>query len=231
MKTLGLIGGLTADATAAYYKIINAEVRAHLGGSHSAKLLIHSLDYSEMYDLTAAGRWDTFKTVLLDAANGLVNAGAEAIVICSNTPHKLADDIEAQLNVPFLHIADFTGQALLDNGLKSAALLGTETTMDGDFFVGRLKQKFGIDLVVPNAADRAAIDSNIFEELSTMDITDATRALYDKVIKTLLNGGAKAVVLACTELQFVIKLDEVSVPLFDTLELHAKGAARWMLEE
>ena len=230
MKTLGLLGGMTYHATLLYYAQINATVQARLGGSHSAKLILHSFDHQEMGELFNSGQWDKAGEILVKAAINLKKSGADATMICVNTAHKVADQIEAATGLPFLHIIDFTGQAIVERRLKRVALLGTAPVMEQDFIKGRLARKYDLEVLVPSETDRKAINDVIFGDLGKKLVTDETKKLFLDVVADMVREGAEGIVLACTELQFVLKPDEVSVPLFDTVELHAKGAAEWALD-
>lgn len=231
MRTLGLLGGMTYHATLLYYEQINRHVNEKLGGSHSASLLLRSFDFEEMGPLFSSGQWDPASQKLVTAAKDLRNAGAEAIIMCVNTGHKLADEVEKGSGLPLLHIIDFSGEAIRSKGLKKVALLGTKPVMELDFLTGRLAKKYNLDVIVPEKKDRDAINEVIFAELSRNIVTEQTRKMFLEVIKDMKSKGAEGVVLACTELQFVIKSEDTDLPLFDTVELHAKGAANWALEE
>ena len=230
MKTLGLLGGMTYHATLLYYAQINATVQARLGGSHSAKIALHSFDHQEMQDLFKSGQWTKVSEILVKAALGLKNSGADAIMICCNIAHKVADQVEAATGLPFLHIIDFTGEAIVNKGLKKVALLGTKPVMEEDFIIGRLSKRYDLDVLVPSQQDQVAINDVIFGDLGKKLVTDHTKKLFFDVVADMVRKGAEGIILACTELQFVLKPDEVSVPLFDTVELHAKGAAEWALD-
>lgn len=231
MRTLGLLGGMTYHSTLLYYEQINGHVQKKLGGSHSASLLLHSFDFGVMGPLFSSGQWDIASQKLVTAAKNLRNAGAEAIIMCVNTGHKLADEVENGSGLPLLHIIDFSGEAIQAKGLKIVALLGTKPVMEQDFLTGRLANKYNFDVMVPQANDIDAINEVIFSELSRKIVTERTRKLFLDVIKDIESKGAQGIVLACTELQFVIKPEDTYLPLFDTVELHAKGAAEWALQE
>lgn len=225
MKTLGLIGGMSWESTLPYYRIINQRVRERLGGLHSAKLLLHSVDFAEIEALQRAGDWDGAGLMLGDAARGLAGAGADLIVICTNTMHICAPAIEARAARPVLHIADPTAAAVRAAGIGTVGLIGTRFTMEQDFYTGRLREQHGLRTLVPGAADRATAHRIIFDELVQGVVRDESRAEYRRIIRGLVEQGAEGVILGCTEIDMLVGADDSSVPLFDTTELHARAAA------
>ncbi|KAK3936332.1 putative aspartate glutamate racemase [Diplogelasinospora grovesii] len=231
MKTLGLLGGMTYHSTILYYGQINAHIQRVRGGSNAASLILHSFDFGEMSALFAAGRWDTVTSEFVTAAKHMRDAGAEGIAIGCNIGYKVAGDVEARVGLPVLHIADFTAQALRERQLTKVALLATRAAMEDDFISARLAQQAGVEVLVPEKPDRDVIDAAIFNELSTGTVTEETRKFMVGVAEKLVQKGAQGVVLACTDLQFVLKPGTVGVSLFDTLDLHTRGLAQWALQE
>ncbi len=226
MKTLGLIGGMSWESTALYYQLINQAVKQRLGGLHSAQLLLHSVDFHDIEELQRAGQWDEAGRRLACIAQALAGAGAQAIVLCTNTMHKVADAIERAANVPLLHIADPTAAAIKAAGLSRVGLLGTGFTMEQDFYKDRLR-RHGVEAFVPPPADRAIVHRVIYEELCLGTVRKESRAQYLRIIDGLLREGAQGVILGCTEIPMLIGPDDVAVPVFDTTRLHATSSAEW----
>lgn len=231
MKTLGLLGGMSWESTIPYYRFINEGVKARLGGLHSAKLVLHSVDFHEIEACQASGDWDKAGDMLAQAACGLEKAGAEAIVLCTNTMHKVAAHIEAACSLPFLHIADATGRAISQSGMNTVALLGTRYTMEQDFYRGRLTEKFGIATRIPDEAERERINHIIFHELCMGVFRDESRHYYQQVISRLAEQGAQGVIFGCTEIGLLFDQQNCPLPLFDTAALHAEDAVNFMLGE
>ena len=229
MRTLGLLGGMTYHATSLYYTQINAHIQSALGGSHSANLLMYSFDHAEMSEYYMSDRWDLATKKLANAAKNMKAGGAQAIIMCVNTGHKVADEVEREGVLEVLHIIDFTGQAIKNRKLKKVALLGTRPVMEEDFIVSRLSKNFDLEVITPEKAERDKIHDVIFWDLGRKIVTDETKKLFVDVVNDLKGKGAEGIVLACTELQFVIGPEDTDVPLFDTVALHARGAAEWML--
>jgi len=229
MKTLGLIGGMSWESTLPYYRCINERVRERLGGLHSARLILYSVDFDEIERLQRADRWEEAGRVLADVAARLERAGAEALVLCTNTMHKVAPAIESATGVPLLHIADATGAAITAAGVHSVGLLGTRFTMEEDFYRRRLEEDHGLAVLAPEADDRAAADRIIFEELCRGRVTAASREIYRGIIARLAARGAQGVILGCTEIGLLVSARDAEVPLFDTTALHAAGAADFAL--
>lgn len=228
MKTLGLIGGMSWESTTLYYKWINEGVREALGGLHSASLLIHSYDFDTIKALQYTGQWDQAGAVLADTAQRLERAGAEAILICTNTMHKVAPQVEAAIGVPLLHLADCTAKAIVATGLDRVALLGTRFTMEEDFYAERLR-RHGIEVLIPNAAGIDEVNRIIYDELCQGIVLGASREHYRQVIAELVTAGAQAVILGCTEITMLIGPADMSIPAFDTTALHAAAAVRFAL--
>lgn len=229
MRSLGLLGGMSWESTAEYYRLLNQGVAARLGGLHSAKLLIHSVDFAEIARLQQTEQWDRAGLQLSAAAAVLERAGAEAIVLCTNTMHNVARTIERGLTIPLLHIVDPTGSAMQRAGVRRAGLLGTRYTMELPFWRERLTQRFGIDLLVPDEQARADVHRIIYDELCRGQVTDASRARYVEIINELNEAGADAVILGCTEIGLLIGEDDSPVPTFDTTRLHVCAALDFTL--
>lgn len=229
MKTIGLIGGMSWESTIPYYRLINEGIKQHLGGLHSASLLLHSVDFHEIEAYQASGEWGKAGEILAQAALGLERAGAQGILLCTNTMHKVASHIETRCSLPFLHIADATGRAIVATGMQRVALLGTRYTMEQDFYRGRLKTQFGIESIVPDEADRARINQIIFEELCLGTFSDASRHYYLSVIDKLAKQGAQGVIFGCTEIGLLVPAEESPIPVFDTTAIHAVDAVEFML--
>ena len=225
MKTIGLLGGMSWESTLPYYRHINEAVRERLGGLHSARLVLYSLDFHEIEALQRQGDWAAAGTLLADAARRLESAGADFLLLCTNTMHKVADAIEAASALPLLHIADPTAAAIQAAGLQRVGLLGTRFTMEQPFYRQRLEDRHGIQVLVPDEPDRAEVHRVIYEELCRGVASEASRQAYRKVISRLVARGAQAVILGCTEIGLLVRADDAEVPLFDTCVLHAQAAA------
>ncbi|WP_411705843.1 aspartate/glutamate racemase family protein [Edaphovirga cremea] len=230
MKTLGLIGGMSWESTIPYYRQINQQVKEQLGGLHSAQLVLYSVDFFQIEQLQQQGNWQRAGEILAEAAAALSRAGADAIVLCTNTMHKVADQIEQASGLPLLHIADATAKRIQAQGIRRVALLGTRFTMEQDFYRGRLQDKFGIDVVIPTEEDRETVHRIIYEELCLGVIRDESREAYRQVIRNLEQQGIEGVILGCTEIALLVGAEDASVPVFDTTEIHANAAAIWSLE-
>ena len=230
MKTLGLLGGMSWESTVPYYRQINETVKERLGGLHSARLLLYSADFAQIERLQHAGDWDAAGRVLGEAARGLRLAGAALLVICTNTMHKVAEQVEALSGLPLLHIADPTGAAIRAAGLQRIALLGTRFTMEQDFYRRRLSERHGLEVLVPDADDRERVHRVIYDELCLGAIRDQSRQAYRAIIAGLVARGAQGVILGCTEIGLLIGPGDVEVPVFDTAALHARAAALAAIE-
>lgn len=231
MKCIGLLGGMSWESTLDYYRLLNQGVRQHLGGLHSARILLHSVDFAEVEQLQVKGDWGQAGELLADAAKGLQAAGADAMLICSNLMHKVAPTVESRLEIPLLHIADATGKAIRAKELKKVGLLGARYTMEEDFYRQRLKENFGIDVIIPDEHDRSLVHQVIFDELCCGKFTDSARSNYLQIIDKLAQEGAQGVILGCTEIPLLIKPGQVSLPLFNTSDLHVKAALKFMLAD
>ncbi|MFI9360832.1 aspartate/glutamate racemase family protein [Kitasatospora sp. NPDC053057] len=223
MKTLGLIGGMSWESTAEYYRTLNELTRDRLGGLHSAQLVLYSVDFAEIEQLQAAGRWEEAGAVLADAARALEAAGAELLLICTNTMHKVADQVSAAVTVPLLHLADATADAVRAAGLRRVGLLGTAFTMEQDFYRGRLTAG-GLDVLVPDAESRALVHRVIYEELCLGVVREESRAAYRHVIEELVAAGAEGIILGCTEIELLVGAEDSPIPVFPTARLHAEAA-------
>ena len=231
MKTIGLIGGMSWESTAEYYRIINEAVRERLGRSHSAKIIMFSVDFEEVRELHRARNWDEATNLMIDAAKRVERGGADFALICTNTLHKMAEDVQANISIPLLHIADVTAEKVISLSLKKVGLLGTKFTMEQNFYKGRLKDKYSLDVVIPNEADRQVVDNVIFNELCLGKIKDSSREQTKTIMKSLVDNGAQGIILGCTELPLLIKQEDCSVPIFDTTAIHAKAAVDYALRD
>lgn len=229
MKTIGLLGGMSWESTIPYYRLINEGVKEKLGGLHSASLLLHSVDFHEIEVCQRSGEWEKAGDILAQAAAGLEQAGAQGIVLCTNTMHKVAGQIEARCQVPFLHIADATGRAIVDQRLQKVALLGTRYTMEQDFYRGRLSEQFAIETLIPQEADRERVNQIIFDELCLGTFSDESRDYYIALIARLAEQGAQGVIFGCTEIGLLVSQAQSPIPVFDTAALHAADAVAFML--
>lgn len=224
MKTIGLIGGMSWESTVTYYQVINNKVKEMLGGLHSAKILLYSVDFAEIEEYQAKGEWEQSAEVLSSAAVNLEKAGADFIVICTNTMHKVASQIQAAVSIPVVHIADATADALIEAGVHTVALLGTKYTMTQDFYKDRLVAR-GLGVLIPDEADVELVNRVIYEELCLGNIMDNSRAQYQRIIRYLKERGAEAVILGCTEIGLLIHREDSVLPVFDTTLIHGEKAA------
>ena len=229
MKTIGLIGGMSWESTVPYYRQINETVREQLGGLHSARLVLYSVDFQEIARLQHAGEWAAAGAALAQAARSLEAAGADFLVLCTNTMHKVAADIEAAVAIPLFHIADPTAGEIKQAGYTRVGLLGTRFTMEQDFYRERLRQRHGLDVLVPTPPEREQVHRIIYEELCLGRILPASRAVYRSVMTELVRRGAQAIILGCTEISLLVDATDATVPLFDTTAIHARKAAEWAL--
>lgn len=230
MRTIGLIGGMSWESSAEYYRIINQHVRDQLGPLRSAQLLMYSVDFGPVEQAQHAGRWDDAALILEDAARRLQAGGAECVVLCTNTMHLVAPRIEAAVSIPFLHIADAAGSAAVAAGTLTVGLLGTAFTMEQDFLTSRLAAH-GLSVLVPNADERQAVHRIIYEQLCVGVISEASRQVYQRVIASLAARGAQAIILGCTEIGLLIKPEHSDLPLLDTTALHAQAAVAFALQD
>ena len=229
MKTIGLLGGMSWESTVHYYQIINEEVQKKLGGLHSAKIILYSVEFSEIEQYQSSGQWEKCE-ILGKAAKGLETAGADFILICTNTIHKVAPQIASMVQIPIIHIADATADELEKSHIRRVGLLGTKYTMTQDFYKNRLADR-GIEVLIPDTADVDVINTVIFEELCIGKINEASRKRFQSIIEKLKETGAEGIILGCTELGLLIRQSDVSIPLFDTTVIHAKRAAQIAMED
>ena len=224
MKTIGLIGGMSWESSAEYYRIINETVRQRLGGQHSAQSLMYSVDFHEIERLQREGRWDVAAEIMIDSAQRLQSGGADFIVLCTNTMHKLAAEIVKNVTIPLIHIADATAERVKASGLNCVGLLGTKFTMEEDFYKGRLTDKFGLAVIVPNETDRQIVHEVIYDELCVGKISEDSKTKYLSILNSLEARGAEGFILGCTEIGLLIKADDSQLPVFDTTRIHAEKA-------
>jgi aspartate racemase len=230
MRTIGLIGGMSWESSAEYYRLINTLVKERLGGFHSAKCVMVSVDFAEIETLQRENRWAESAQLLSEAAQSLERAGAEVVVLCTNTMHKVADEIQASLKIPFIHIADATAEAVKAQDLTTVGLLGTRFTMEEDFYVERLRQQHGLKVLIPAAAERDMIHRVIYDELVLGEIKATSKVQYQAVIERLVEQGAQGIILGCTEIGLLIHAGDCRVPVFDTTRLHAQAAVDFALQ-
>jgi len=231
MKTVGIIGGLSWESTLPYYRLINEGVRDRLGGLHSARIVLNSVDFAPLAAMQEQGQWDEIADILANAALAVQGAGADFVVLATNTMHKVADGIEEVLSVPFLHIADATGEKVVETGMTRVGLLGTIFTMEQGFYTGRLSEKFGVDVLIPEGKDRQLVNQVIYGELCCGQILDSSRKEYLRIIDEMMERGAEAIVLGCTEVPLLVTPEHTDVTLFDTGLIHAEAAVEMMLGE
>ena len=229
MKTIGLIGGLSWESSIEYYRIINEACQERLGGTHSAECIMFSFDFAEIEALQMAGDWKAAAQRMIQAAQQLERGGADGIVICSNTMHRMADAVQAAVNLPLIHIADATAEAIVAEGFQNIALLGTRFTMEQDFYKGRMMDRFGLNILTPDNVGRAVVHRIIYDELVRGEIRESSRLRYQAVIEDLRSAGAEAVILGCTEISLLIEPQHSPIPSFDTTRLHALAAVEWAL--
>lgn len=230
MKTIGLIGGMSWESSIEYYRIINETVRERLGGLHSAKCLMYSVDFAEIEALQQEGAWEEATRLLVSAAQLVERGGADFILICTNTMHRLAEDVQKQINIPLLHIADATAERVKEQGLRKIGLLGTKFTMEEDFYKGRLIERHGLEILIPDEKERQRVHRVIYDELVLGIIKPASTAKYIEIIDTLIERGAEGIILGCTEIGLLIGQEDVQIPLFDTTYIHATAAVEYALE-
>ena len=230
MKTIGLIGGMSWKSSIEYYRIINEAVKEKLGGLHSAKSIMVSVDFAEVEILQREGKWAEAAQMMVDAAKSLEKGGADFIVICTNTMHKAADEIQANVKIPLLHIADATAQLVKDSGIRTIGLLGTRFTMEEEIYKGRLSQKYGLNVIIPNAGEREIVHRVIYDELVIGEIRQHSEEKYIGIIENMVNQGAEGIILGCTEIGLLIHQQDCRVPLFDTTRIHAEAAVEYALK-
>jgi len=230
MKTIGLIGGMSWESSSEYYRIVNETTKEKLGGLHSAKCVMYSVDFAEMEALQREGRWRESAQILVAVAQNLVRAGADFIVLCTNTMHKLADEIQANITIPLLHIADATAEQVKAAGIRTIGLLGTRFTMEEDFYKGRLNQKYGLTVLIPDEKEREIVHRTIYDELVLGVVRQESREQYKQIITRLVQAGAEGIILGCTEIGLLVHAEDSRVPLVDTTRIHAVAAVEYALE-
>lgn len=231
MKTIGILGGMSWESSADYYAALNQGVKQQLDGLHSAKICMLSVDFAEIEQLQHAGDWSRLAEILARQAVAVERGGADFLLIATNTMHKVAEDVQTAINIPLLHIADVTAEKLIADGVKRIGLLGTRFTMAEEFYKGRLSEKFGLDVLVPDNTQQDEIHRIIYEELCQGEVYEASRKVYLQIIDDLFTRGAEGVILGCTEIAMLVKPEHTSVPLYDTTALHARGAVKFALAE
>jgi len=229
MKTIGMIGGMSWESSIEYYRIVNETVKEKLGGLHSAKSLMYSVDFAEIETLQHKNRWEEATQAMIEAARHVEAGGADFVVICTNTMHKMADEVEAAIGIPLLHIADATAEAIKAQRLCKIGLLGTKFTMEEDFYAGRLIEKHGLEVLIPEAEDRKIVHRVIYDELVLGEIRSESREQYKRIIEKLIAAGAQGIILGCTEIGLLVKDEDSRVPLFDTTYIHAVAAVEMAL--
>ncbi|MCM2605693.1 aspartate/glutamate racemase family protein [Rossellomorea marisflavi] len=229
MKTIGLLGGMSWESSSEYYRLINQGINRKLGGHHSAKSIMVSVDFEEVKQYQHHGEWDKATGLMIEGAQQIERGGADFLLICTNTMHKMADDVQKAIDIPLIHIADATAQTIKDAGLTKIGLLGTAFTMEEEFYKGRLSSRHGLEVVVPDQEDRQLVHDIIYRELCLGKIVAASKMVYQQVIEKLIDKGCQGVILGCTEISLLIKQGDVAVPLFDTTALHAEAAVTYAL--
>ncbi len=230
MKVIGLIGGMSWESTVEYYRLINESVKERLGGLHSAKCVLYSVDFAEVEELQRQGQWPQAAQLLVGAAQSVEKAGADFVLICTNTMHKLADTVQARIGIPLLHIADATAEKVKQAGLQQVGLLGTRFTMEEDFYRSRLAGEFGLEVMIPDAKDREMVHRIIYEELCVGAIRPESRGQVADIMSRLVEMGAQGIILGCTELGLLVGPEDCRVPLFDTTRVHALAAVEQALK-
>lgn len=228
MKTIGLIGGMSWESTVTYYRIINNVVKEKLGGFHSAKCVLCSVDFHEIEEYQSSGDWDKSADVLINAARSLEKAGADFVIICTNTMHKVADRVKNAVSIPLMHIAEATADELIKSGIKTVALIGTKYTMEQDFYKSKITSR-GISVIIPDEKDRETVNSTIYNELCLGTIKETSRDAILKIVKKLTDNGAEGVILGCTEIGLLVSQDDTDTQLFDTTLIHATKAAMFSI--
>ncbi len=231
MKTIGLLGGMSWESTATYYRLINEGIRRRCGGLHSAKILMYSVDFAEVEQLQSSGLWFEAGRLLAEAASRLEAGGAELLMICTNTMHKVAAQVAAAVSIPLLHIAEATGSRVAGDGVRTVGLLGTRFTMEEDFYRSVLEKRYGLQVLVPGAADRQLVDRVIFNELCVGEIKQGSRSEYRRIVESLAARGCESVILGCTEIALLLSSEDTRLKLYDTTAIHAEQAVTKMLEQ
>jgi len=230
MKTIGMIGGMSWESSLEYYRILNETVKARLGGLHSARCLMYSVDFAEIEELQHQGKWDEATEMMIDAAKRIENGGADFLIICTNTMHKMADEVQQNIKIPLLHIADATAEKIKSHGLKKIGLLGTRFTMEEEFYKGRLVNRHRLNVSIPNSDKREIVHRVIYDELCKGEIKESSKAKFIEIMNHLVKDGADGIILGCTEIGLLVKQEDSRVPLFDTTKIHAEAAVDFALE-
>ncbi len=230
MKTIGLIGGMSWESSIVYYKLINKRINELLGGFHSCKSIMYSVNFAEIEKLQHEDKWADLDTIMADSAKKLENAGADILVLCTNTMHLCSKAIKEKISIPFLHIAEATGEEIMNRNLQKVGLLGTRFTMEKDFYIEVLTDKFGIEVIIPNEQEIEKVHKVIYDELVHGQIKEESRETYKTIIDNLKKKGAEGVILGCTEIPLLISDSDVNIPIFDTTRLHAEKAVEWILK-
>jgi aspartate racemase len=231
MKTIGLIGGMSWESSLEYYRILNQAVKEKLGGFHSAKCVMYSVDFEEIEKLQHKGRWDELTEIMIDAAQRVEKAGADFVVICTNTMHKMAPQVESHISIPLLHITDVTAEQIKIKGQKKVGLLGTRFTMEQEFYKGRLKKAHGIEVIIPDEEQREIIHNTLYKELVQGEISHQSKDKFKDIIASLESRGAEGIILGCTEIPLLVKQKDYDIPLYDTTDIHARAAVEFALTE
>jgi len=230
MKTIGLIGGMSWESSLEYYRIINEEVKRKLGGLHSAKILMYSVDFEEIEKVQHQGKWDEATKLMIGAAQRLEKGGVDFVVICSNTMHKMSGEVQKNIGVPLLHIGDATAEKIKEVSFKKVGLLGTRFTMEEDFYKRRLTGRYGLEVVIPDEKGRQLVHDIIYKELCLGMIKPSSKGQFCEIIQNLVRDGAEGIILGCTEIPLLIKQEDVKVPLFDTTRIHAESVVEYALK-
>jgi len=230
MKTIGLVGGISWESTLEYYRVINQYMKERLGGFHSGKVVLYSVDFAEVEVRQHQGKWDELTGLMIDAAQRVERAGAELLVICANTMHKMADDVQRNIRIPILHIGDVTAEAVKSRSIKKVGLLGTRFTMEQDFYKQRLIRKHGLEVIIPGEKEREDIHHILYNELCLGEIKERSKGTFRTIIAGLEARGAQGIILGCTEIPLLVSQEDYKIPLFDTTTLHARAAVDFALE-
>lgn len=229
MKTIGLIGGMSWESSLEYYRIMNEKVKEELGGYHSAKCLMYSVDFEEVKQLQYSGNWQAATDLIVQAAEHVERGGADCLLICTNTMHKMADEVQANISIPLLHIADATGARIAAQNIRKVGLLATRFTMEEDFYKNRLKEKFDLDVIIPDEDDRKIVHNVIYEELVFGQVKQESKEEYKRITRQLVAKGAEGIILGCTEIMLLMNQEDCSVPVFDTTRIHAEAGVEFAL--
>jgi aspartate racemase len=231
MKIIGMIGGMSWESTLEYYRIVNETTKIRLGGFHSSKCVLYSVDFEEVEKLQHLGDWDKLTRLMVDAARRVESAGADFVIICTNTMHKMADEVQGAIRIPIVHIVDVTAEAIRANGAKKVGLLGTKFTMEQDFYKGRLRDKHGLEVLIPSEEERQIVHDILYSELCLGEIKELSKDKFKSIIQNLVDRGAQGVILGCTEIPLIVSQDDYAIPVYDTTTLHAQAAVDFALQE